>query len=108
MEHSNKYAWTWKVKESDLEAYVAMHKEPWEEIMIEHTNAGIKNYSIFQNGTQFFYCFECDDVEKAFAYIAKSEPCNRWNAITSKMIEGSFDFNEADPIRPLEEVFYLK
>lgn len=104
---SNKYAWTWKVKRECLDEYVKMHLEPWSEIMREHSAAGISNYSIFQNDNQFFYCFECDDVEKAFAYIAKSEPCQRWNAITSKMVEGSFDFEQADPIVPLREVFYL-
>jgi L-rhamnose mutarotase len=107
MEKSNKYAWTWKIKQERLEEYVAMHLEPWQEIMEEHSKAGIRNYSIFQNGNQFFYCFECDDVEKAFAYIAKSEACQRWNAITSTMVEGSFDFNESEPIKPLREVFYL-
>ncbi|GMK48182.1 MULTISPECIES: L-rhamnose mutarotase [Paenibacillus] len=108
MENSNKFAWTWKIKEEMLEEYVAMHLAPWPEIMEEHSRAGIRNYSIFQNGNQFFYCFECDDVEKAFGIIAESEPCNRWNAITSQMVEGSFDFREAEPIRPLREVFYLK
>ena len=108
MEKSNKFAWTWTIKEECLEEYVKLHEEPWVEVLVEHTNAGIKNYSIFQNGNQFFYCFECDDVEKAFAYIAQSETCNKWNDITSKMVQGSFDFNEAEPIKPLKEVFYLK
>lgn len=108
MVNSNKFAWTWNVKEEYLEEYVKMHLNPWPEIMEEHRKAGIRNYSIFQNGTQFFYCYECDDVKTANAYIAKSEACNRWNAITSKMVEGSFDFNEDEPIKPLREVFYLK
>jgi L-rhamnose mutarotase len=108
MEASNKFAWTWEIKEDCLEEYVNMHLEPWQEVIEEHSKAGITNYSIFQNGTQFFYCFECEDVEAAFAYIAKSEACNRWNAITSKMVKGSFDFKEAEPIQPLREVFYLK
>lgn len=108
MEKSNKYAWTWKVKEECLEEYVKMHLDPWPEILKEHTRAGYRNYSIFQNKNQFFYCFECDDVEAANAYIAKSEACGRWNAITSKMVEGSFDFSEAEPIKFMREVFYLK
>lgn len=107
MKNSNKYAWTWTVKEECLAEYVRMHKDPWPEIMAEHANAGIKNYSIFQNGRQFFYCFECDDVQAAFQYIAQSKACQKWNALTSKMVEGSFDFNEDVPIIPLEEVFYL-
>jgi L-rhamnose mutarotase len=108
MEHSNKFAWCWKIKEEALEEYVRIHLDPWPEIMEEHSKAGIYNYSIFQNGNQFFYCFECDDVEAAFSYIAKSDVCQRWNAITSTMVEGSFDFEEAEPIKPLREVFYLK
>lgn len=105
---SNKFAWVWNVKPECLDEYVKMHAEPWQDMMEEHSKAGIRNYSIFQNGNQFFYCFECDDVQAAFDYIDKSEACNRWNAITSKMVEGSFDFGEAQPIVPMKEVFYLK
>ncbi|ANY65394.1 hypothetical protein BBD42_02090 [Paenibacillus sp. BIHB 4019] len=105
---SNKYAWSWQVKEECLEEYVRMHLDPWPEIMDEHRSAGISNYSIFQNGTQFFYCFECDDVAAAFAYIAESDACNRWNALTSKMVQGSFHLEQAEPIKPLREIFFLK
>ena len=108
MKNSNKYAWTWYVKEECLEEYVEMHLEPWQDVLDEHTKAGYKNYSIFQNGNQFFYCFECDDIKAAESYISKSEACARWNAITSKMIKGSFDFNQEEPIRYMREVFYLK
>ena len=108
MEKSNKFAWKWKIKEACLEEYVKMHLDPWQEIMEEHTAAGIFNYSIFQNGNEFFYCFQCDDVTKAFAYIDRSEACQRWNAITSTMVEGSFDFAKANPITFMREVFFLK
>lgn len=104
---SNKFAWTWTVKPEYLDEYVEMHLNPWPEVLEEHSKAGIRNYSIFQNGNQFFYCFECDDVEAAFAYIGKSEVCQKWDAITSKMVEGSFDHSAGTP-QPLREVFYLK
>ncbi len=108
MDNSNKYAWTWKIKEECLDEYVKMHLDPWSEIMEEHSKAGIKNYSIFQNGNQFFYCFECDNLDEAFDYLNKSEACNKWNAITSKMVEGSFDLENVEPISFMREVFYLK
>jgi L-rhamnose mutarotase len=108
MEKSNKVAWTWTIKEDRLDEYVEMHLNPWPEVLEEHSRAGIRNYSIFQNGRQFFYCFECDDVDAAFKYLAESEACQRWDAITSKMVEGSFDFTAEDPIKFLREVFYLK
>ncbi len=102
-----KYAWTWMIKSENLDQYVDMHKNPWPEILAEHSQAGIRNYSIFQNGRQFFYCFECDDIQTAFDYLANSEACQRWNAITSTMVEGSFDFKESEPIVFLDEVFAL-
>jgi len=107
MNNSNTYAWTWEIKKEYLDEYVNMHLAPWPEILDEHTKAGFRNYSIFQNGCQFFYCFECDDVEKAFAYLDNSEACQKWNAITGKMVEGSFDFGAEEPIRFLKRVFYL-
>ncbi len=107
MTKSNKFSWTWNIRKDCLDEYVAMHKEPWQEILEEHSKAGIRNYSIFQNGHQFFYCFECDDLPKAFQYISQSEVCKRWNAITSGMVEGSFDMDKPSPIEPMDEVFYL-
>ncbi len=76
--------------------------------MSEHKKSGIYNYSIFQNGTQFFYCFECNDVKKAFDYLDNSLDCQKWNAITSKMVSGSFDFSNDEPIKFLKQVFYLE
>lgn len=108
LDKSNKFSWTWSIKDECLEDYVKLHKKPWPEVLEEHQKAGIKNYSIFQNGSQFFYCFECDDINAAFEYIAQSEFCQKWNAVTSTMVKGSFDFEESEPIKFLEEVFYLK
>lgn len=108
---SQRFAWTWRVKEACLDEYVQMHLNPWPDMMEEHSKAGIRNYSIFQNGNQFFYVFECESREaanRAFSYLAKSEVCRRWNAITSKMVEGSFDLGQDVPVEYLKEVFYLK
>ena len=104
---SNKFAWTWKIKEECLEEYVRMHREPWPDMLAAHSAAGIKNYSIFQNGNQFFYCFECDDTAKAFAFVNESAICQKWNAITSQMVENSFDLGGDTSITQMKEIFYL-
>ncbi len=107
MSKSGKFAWTWQVKPECVDEYVRLHLDPWPEVLEEHRRAGIRNYSIFQDGNRFFYVFECDDVDAAFAYLAQSEVCRRWNAITSGMVEGSFDLGKPEPILPMREVFYL-
>ena len=99
MIQNNKFAWTWTVKAAHVDEYVELHRAVWPKVLDAHKEAGIKNYSIFQNGRQFFYCFECDDVPAAFACIDRSEACRRWNAITSKMVEGSFDFGPVILVR---------
>lgn len=103
-----KYAWTWTVKPECVEEYVKMHQNPWPEIMEAHSKAGIRNYSIFRDGNRFFYVYECDDADAANQYLAADPDCQRWNAITSKMVEGSFDLGRENPIAYLEEVFFLK
>ena len=107
MTNSKKYAWTHMVKDQFLEEYVRLHREAWPEIMQAYREAGIRNYSIFQSGNQFFYCFECEDVSGVFAYLEENEVCNRWNALTYGMIEGSFDGRRKQPAEELEEIFYL-
>lgn len=105
---SNKYAWTWTIKQECIDEYIAMHQNVWENVLREHKNAGIRNYSIFQNGNQFFYVYECDDIDSACRYIANSEACREWDAITSKMVKGSFDWGSDSPVNFLKEIFYLK
>ena len=107
-EPRKKYAWTWKVKEEFLDEYVKMHLMPWPEVLEAHHKAGYRNYSIFQNGNQFFYVFECDNLRYAHDFIAHNEACKKWNELTSQMVEGSFDFNQKNPIQYLPHVFYLK
>lgn len=104
---TTRYAWTWNVKPERLDEYVKMHLNAWPEILKEHSRAGIRNYSIYQNGSQFFYYYECDDADSANRYLAQSEACQRWNSITSKMVEGSFDLGRDNPIDYLPCVFYL-
>jgi len=105
-----KYCWVWNIKPECIDEYVEMHLNPWPEIMEAHTKAGFKNYSIFQNGTQFIYVFECDgDPDEAFAYCINDPDCIRWNAITSKMIDEKLkDGDVSTGVKYLREVFYLK
>lgn len=105
---NNKFAWTWNIKESEVKEYVRIHAKVWPDVLEAHKRGGIRNYSIFQNGNQFFYCFECNNVSAAFEVIDKDEACQRWNSITSKMVEGSFDFGDDEPIKPMKQIFFLK
>lgn len=104
-----KYAWVWNIKPEFVDEYVRMHLNPWPEIMKAHSKAGLRNYSIFQNGTQFIYVFECEtDPSEALEEMVKDPDCIRWNAITSKMLDVSLKNGDVSTgIQYLPEVFYL-
>jgi L-rhamnose mutarotase len=78
--------------------------------MKAHSAAGFKTYSIFQNGTQFFYVLECDgDVDEAFAKMVNDPDCIRWNNITSKMLDVSLENGDVSSgVQYMPQVFYLK
>jgi L-rhamnose mutarotase len=107
---AGKYAWVWNIKPECIDEYVKMHLNPWPEIMKAHSEAGFKNYSIFQNGNQFIYEFECDgDPDEAFARVVKDPNCIQWNNITSRMIDAPLENGDVSTgVRYLKEVFYLK
>ena len=105
------YAWKWTIKPEYVDEYVEMHINAWPDVLEAHIKAGFRNYSIFQNGkdgNEFFYYFETDDFEKAMSGLAKDSACQRWNAITLKMIETSVDFDGDSPLPLMRQVFYLK
>ena len=104
-----KYAWVWNIKPEFVDEYVRMHLSPWPEIMKAHSEAGFRNYSIFRNGTQFIYVFECDAApNEAFEKMVNDPDCIRWNAVTSKMLDVSLKEGDVSTgIQYLPEVFYL-
>lgn len=105
-----KYCWVWNIKPECIDEYVKMHLNPWPEIMKAHSEAGFRNYSIFQNGTQFIYEFECDgEPAEAFAKMVDDPDCIRWNNITSNMIDEPLkDGDVSTGVKYLREVFFLK
>lgn len=85
-----------------------MHIDAWPDLLAAHSKAGFRDYHIFQNGNEFFYFFRTDDFEKAMAGLDKDPVCQRWNAITTKMIDQKVNFGENAPLPLMKQVFYLK
>ena len=104
----NVYAWKWIIKPECINEYVKMHINAWPDLLKVHSKAGLRNYSIFQNGNEFFYYFETDDFEKAMSVLDKNPIRQRWSAITTKMIESSVEFGNDSPLPLMSQVFYLK
>ncbi len=106
---SKKYCWVWNIKPECVDAYVELHLNAWDSVLKAHSEAGFKDYSIFQNGNQFIYTFDCDgDPKVAFAKVVKDENVIKWNAITGPMLDVDLKGGDVDAgVEYLREVFRL-
>ena len=75
-----RYAWKATVKEGMLEEYVRRHNEIWPELTEVLRQAGIRNYTIWNCGSELFGCYECEKgADYAAAVQAGSPVVDRWN-----------------------------
>lgn len=105
---TKKYCWVWNIKPECVEDYVKLHLNPWPEVLRAHSEAGLYDYSIFQNGNQFIYTFNCDgDPEEAFAKAVADPDVVRWNKITGPMLDEDTSAGVDAAAKYLPEIFRL-
>ena len=63
-------AFVLEVRPERIDEYVEAHGKVWPEMLDALRRAGIRNYTIFRNGTQMFGYFESDDLEAASRFMA--------------------------------------
>jgi L-rhamnose mutarotase len=97
-------AFVLRVKPDRIDDYVEAHRAVWPDMLQALRDAGIRNYSIFRDGTQVFGYFESDDLEQAAAYLADQEVCARWQDAMAELLEERVP--DAGP-PALEEIFRL-
>jgi L-rhamnose mutarotase len=97
-------AFVLRVKPDRIDDYVGAHSAVWPDMLEALRDAGIRNYSIFRDGTQVFGYFESDDLERAAAYLAEQEVCARWQDAMAELLEERVP--DAGP-PALEEIFRL-
>ena len=58
--------------------YKRRHDQIWPEMSATLREAGMRNYSIFRNGTQLFAYFEVDDWQQTLRRLDASDVNRRW------------------------------
>jgi L-rhamnose mutarotase len=97
-------AFVLRVKPDRLDDYVEAHRAVWPDMLEALRGAGIRNYSIFRDGTQVFGYFEAEDLEAAAAQLGAQEVCTRWQDAMAELLEERVP-DEGPPA--LEEIFRL-
>ena len=97
-------AFVLRVRPDKIDEYVEAHRDVWPEMLAALREAGIRNYTIFRDGSRVFGYFESDDLEAAGAYMEAQEVNSRWQDTMSKLLEERVP--DAGP-PTLEEIFRL-
>lgn len=92
-----------RVKPEAIAEYRDWHRRVWPELLALNAGAGIRNYTIFMDGTDLFSYLEVDDFEAAIRHLSGSEIADRWQALMAPLMDS------ADAVSPwtiLDEVFH--
>lgn len=99
-----RYAWSARVKPGMLEEYIKRHDEIWPEMTTMLNDAGIRNYTIWNQGELLFGYYECDSVEYASRIQATSDVNKKWDIyMRDVMIAGKDPITGAQPL--MRQVF---
>ena len=93
-----------RVRPERIDEYVEAHRHVWPEMLAECRAAGIRNYTIFRDGTSMFGYYECDDPVAAAPHMAASAVNTRWQDAMAELLEARVE-DGAPPSLP--EVFRL-
>ena len=102
-----RYAWHAYLLPGKLEEYTKRHREIWPEMIEVLRQAGIQNYSIWNDGTHLFGYYECEDLDTAARIQAQSEVVDRWNVYMKDVMQMEMD-PETGAQPKMQQVFFLE
>lgn len=92
--------------EQDAGEYLRRHDEIWPEMLAALRQAGIRNYSIYRQGTTLFAYLECENFERMAATL-RDDPVNRrWAEYMRPLMTIAVDPATGWPHR-LPEMFHM-
>ena len=75
-----------EIKPGSQEEYKRRHDEVWPEMIDLMRQAGIRNYSIWNDGVDLFCYFETNDLDECKRVIAQSDVKKRWDIYMSDIL----------------------
>lgn len=75
-----------RLKPGMQEEYKRRHDEIWPEMLELMKEAGIRNYTIWNQGEDLFGYFEVEDYEKCIQILSASEVKKRWDEYMKDII----------------------
>lgn len=102
-----RYAWKATVLPGKLKEYIERHDNIWPEMKEVLSQAGIRNYTIWNVGNDLFGYYECDNIAYAAQVQAQSTVVDRWNEYMKDIMVMEMDPETgAQPL--MQKVFSFK
>ncbi len=103
-----RYAWRAKVLDGKLDEYIRRHDEIWPDMLKVLKDAGIRNYTIWNNGSDLFGYYECEKGMEYAAKVQASSPVvDKWNEYMKDVMAMELDPETgAQPL--MNKVFFME
>lgn len=75
------------VRPERIDDYLAAHRDVWPGMLDALRAAGVRNYTIFRDGSTVFGYFEADDLRAAARHLAAAEVNTRWQDAMAELLE---------------------
>jgi L-rhamnose mutarotase len=90
-----------EIREECAKEYVAIHNNPWREMLEAIRASGFTNEVIFYYKNQSIIFLECDDFEKCNTRLRSTDICKKWDITVCPWFKGDpaiaekiFDLNQ--------------
>ena len=80
-------AWLFSLKAGKEEAYQEAHKRVWPELIEAARAAGLRNHSVFMQGSTVFAYAEAEDLAATMTRLEALEVTHRWNKAMAELME---------------------
>lgn len=103
----NRYCFVIEINEDQMEDYVALHKNPWQETLQGLKDAGAHELLIYRYKNFSILFYECEDINEVYRKWGENEACPRWNTRLMKAYKVSPSIDGTDDVETLEKIFDL-
>lgn len=94
-------AWVFTLKPGKEQEYIDAHAKVWPELIEAAQAAGLRNQSLYIQGSTVFAYTEADDIDLAMAKLDALDVTRRWNEAMSELMQ------DVDGAR-LPEIFHFE
>ena len=104
----NRYCFVIEVNEDQIEDYVQLHKNPWQETLQGLKDAGAVELLIYRYKNYSILFWECEDINEVYRKWGANETCAKWNARLADAYKETPSIDGTNSVDTLEKIFDLK